>query len=200
MNILTDSLPDAVMVDGVVYPVNTSFKVCLRIMAACEDNELTNGEKATVMLRLLYGENIPANTEEALRMASKFLDGGDQERGKGKAEAANEGRLYSFVHDASYIFSAFKQSHDIDLEQEEQLHWWKFLTLFFDLNPDCFFHRLINLRRNLYRGKLTKEERELYLSIKHIVDLPVSSSEADREEDEFLRLLREGVEKRASTV
>jgi hypothetical protein len=127
-------------------------------------------------------------------MAIKFLDAG-VEQNQGDTAGEGEGRIFSFTQDATYIYSAIRQTHGIDLEQETYFHWWKFLALFYDLDPECFFHRIINLRRAKRKGKLTREEQEYYLRIKHIVDLPERFSP---EEDEFERLLREGDELRAA--
>ena len=191
MNILMDRLPSAVQIDEVAVPINTDFRVCLRIIIAMEDEELTTQEKLSVMLQLLYGNDIPANTTSAVEMGIRFLDAISGTTNGGQQEASNEGRLYSFSHDATYIFSAFRQSHGIDLEKED-MHWWKFVTLFMDLDSECFFCTLINLRRQRQKGKMTKEEREYYYRIRHIVDLPQSGRKLDPEEDEFMRLLQEG--------
>ncbi len=186
MNILTEQLPTAVEVDGVVHDLDTDFRTCLTIILAFEDAELTAQEKAMVMLELLYKE-APGNAQEACRLGVKFLDCGEEQGQRGDHD---DGRLYSFTQDAKYIYSAIKQSHGVDLETVDYLHWWKFCYLFLDLREDCFFHRLIHLRRQKNTGKLTKEERELYYKIRDIVDLPeVRSAEESAVADEFMRLL-----------
>ncbi|ADY54714.1 putative protein GP15 [Syntrophobotulus glycolicus DSM 8271] len=191
MNILTEQLPTAVEIDGAVYELDTDFRSCLNIILAFEDQELTDYEKQIVLLQLLYRE-IPENAKEACRLGVKFLDCGE-EQGEGGSHGDGAGRLYSFNQDAKYIYSAIKQSHGVDLETVDYLHWWKFCYMFLDLREDCFFHRLIHLRRQKNLGKLTKEERELYYKIQDIVDLPeVRTSEEKIVADEFMRLLNGG--------
>lgn len=188
MNILTEQLPTAVEIDGVVHELDTDFRTCLRIILAFEDMELTDQEKAMVMLSLLYRE-APANAQEACRLGVKFLDCGEEPRKSGGGH--DDGRLYSFAQDAKYIYSAIKQSHGVDLETVDYLHWWKFCYMFLDLREDCFFHRLIHLRRQKNTGKMTKEERELYYKIRDIVDLPeVRTVEEGAAADEFMRALK----------
>lgn len=188
MNILTGQLPTAVEIDGIVYDLNSDFRTCLSIILAFEDQELTNYEKQIVMLNLLYKE-IPGNSQEACRLGVKFLDCGDDQEDKGAHDDVT-GRLYSFEKDAKYIYSAIKQSHGVDLETVNYLHWWKFSYMFLDLREDCFFHRLIHLRRQKKLGKLTKEERELYYRIQDIVDLSeVRTNEEQKVADEFMKLL-----------
>lgn len=191
MNILTDLLPTAVEIEDTVYELDTDFRTCLTIIMAFEDLELTDYEKQMVMLDLLYKE-IPENIKEACRLAVKFLDCGEDPEAKESSDD-NAGRLYSFNQDAKYIYSAIKQSHGVDLETIDYLHWWKFSYMFLDLREDCFFNRLIHLRRQKNLGKLTKEEKELYYRIQDIVDLPeVCTAEEQQVADEFMRLLREG--------
>ena len=162
MSVLTEALPTSVEVDGRRYPIRSDYRVCLRIMEAFEDDALTSAEKQTVMLYLLYPE-IPENAA-------------------GACEAAK---------DARYIFTGVLQTHGVDLENIEYLHWWKFCYLFMDLREDCFFSRIVYYRTRRDKGKLTPEEREYCRSIRDILDLP-RPPEDTAVEDEFMRLLRGG--------
>ena len=203
MNTLIDKFPTKALIDGKVYELNTDFRNCLKIILAFEDDELLDFEKAEIMLRNLYGENIPKNTDEAIRKAIYFLDCGEEDDEK-KVGTSNSTRLYSFTKDAKYIYSAIKQTHGIDLESIEYLHWWKFVYLFLDLNPECFFCKIIDLRNKKKKGKLSKEERRLYIQLCDILELndkPKFTEEEQKEIDEFMELLKqaESKEKEAST-
>lgn len=203
MNNLIDKFPTKALIDGKVYELNTDFRNCLKIILAFEDDELLDFEKAEIMLRNLYGENIPKNTDEAIRKAIYFLDCGEEDEEK-KVGTSNSTRLYSFTKDAKYIYSAIKQTHGIDLESIEYLHWWKFVYLFLDLNPECFFCKIIDLRNKKKKGKLSKEERKLYIQLYDILELndkPKFTEEEQKEIDEFMELLKqaENKEKEAST-
>lgn len=167
MNVLVDKLPTSIEIDGKTYEINSDFRICLRIILMFEDPELVMPEKQILMLRLLYKE-IPSNIDQASRMAIRFLNCGEILT----EGTISENRLYSFEKDSKYIYSGIKQSHNIDLEQIEYMHWWKFALLFLDLREDCFFNKIIYLRSQKAKGKLTKEEKELYYSMKDIVDLP----------------------------
>lgn len=203
MNNLIDKFPTKALIDGKVYELNTDFRNCLKIILAFEDDELLDFEKAEIMLRNLYGENIPKNTDEAIRKAIYFLDCGEEDEEK-KVGTSNSTRLYSFTKDAKYIYSAIKQTHGIDLESIEYLHWWKFVYLFLDLNPECFFCKIIDLRNKKKKGKLSKEEKRLYIQLYDILELnnkPKFTEEEQKEIDEFMELLKqaESKEKEAST-
>ena len=151
MNILVDQFPESVEIDGVKCEIRTDYRYGLRAIMAFEDDELASLEKQYVMLNLLY-KQIPTNTEVALKKAIWFLDAGlESDGGSGL-------RLYSYSKDASYIFSAFRQTHGIDLETVK-MHWWKFVTLFMDLGADTVFTNLISLRKRVKTGKASKEEK-----------------------------------------
>lgn len=191
MNVLTDYLPEAVEIDGKVYDLDTDFRTGIDIMIAFEDPELITNEKMAVMIHLLY-KGIPENLEEACRQGIKFLDCGEEVR-EGSSTGSEPDRLYSFAKDSRYIYSAIKQSHGIDLEEVEYLHWWKFSYMFLDLREDCLFRQIIDLRQRRLRGKLTVEERNAWAERADILELPeYISPEEKAAGDEFMRLLNGG--------
>ena len=54
MNYLLEQMPQAVLIDGEAVPINTDFRICLRIIQALEDERLMEHEKLTVLITLLY--------------------------------------------------------------------------------------------------------------------------------------------------
>lgn len=169
MNILTESLPLAIEIDGIEYEINSGFRSCLRIILAFEDNELADAEKRMILLNNLY-KTMPHDITQAIKKGIRFLDGG-KDSGNGESNGESELRLYSFEQDASYIMAAFKQTHGIDLDAVE-MHWWKFLALFMDLGSETTFSSLVSLRKRVKTGKATKEERAVAREIKETFDLP----------------------------
>lgn len=158
MNILVDDLPEAIEIDGAEYPISFDFRTGLQCILDMESNDLADDEKAFLLLRRIYGNNIPEDVNEAVRLAVKFLDGGKEPEELATA-STNTGRVYSFEKDAALIYAAFQQTHGIDL-QKANLHWWQFLALFHDLGADTAFCNIVNLRRRISNGDATKEERE----------------------------------------
>ena len=79
MNPMLTRFPESVRIDGVRYPLNTDFRVGLRIMSAYEDPQLTRFERQVVLCRLLYQEQ-PSDFTQAVREGVRFLDGGEQPR------------------------------------------------------------------------------------------------------------------------
>ena len=172
MNIILDGLPEAVKIDGSAVKINTDFRVCLKILRAFEDERLTDSEKLTVLVTLLYPD-IPENTALAISQGLKFLNMGkepDMTRGKFP-------QIYSFEKDAQYIYTAFQSSFNIDLSRTEYLHWWAFRSLFADLG-ESFFNTLIGLRSRRRKGKLTKEEKEFVREHSELIEFEERHSKA----------------------
>lgn len=186
MNIILDGFPEIIEVAGKNVLINSDFKNCLRIIMAFEDEELTIVEKAGILLQLLYIDEIPQdNIQEAYEKGIIFLNCNDEAIG-----VNTETRLYSFEKDSKYIYSAIKASHNIELTKAE-LHWWQFCYLFFDIDKDCFFSKIIDYRSRWHKGTLSEEEVKFCQSIQDILFDEDSNVEDDQIVSEFMSILRE---------
>lgn len=188
MNILIDTLPTAVEIDGHEYRIDTDYRAAIRTILAYEDNDLTATEKTAILLENLYLD-VPDNIEQAFLLGIKFLNGGEPVESDPEAEAPQ--RLYSFSKDANLIFAAFQQTHGIDLANTEYLHWWHFLALFMDLGGETAFCNLISLRKRVKSGKASKEERRAAHEMGDMFDVPkidTRTMEEREKEAEFMRL------------
>lgn len=196
-NFLIEQFPDAIEIDGEVYAVNTDFRVGLQIMADFENPEFDQDEKGYLMLNRLY-RDLPENKgvefyQEALEKATKFLNAGD-EAGQ---DVDGKPRLYSFDKDARLIYSAFSQTHGVDL-QTADMHWWRFIALFMDLGADTAFNSMVNLRKRYHEGKLTDEEKKLVARLGNdfLLEQEESYEPLDPDEIAFIELLPEEDQKR----
>lgn len=183
MNALLNKFPTKIRIDNTDYEVNSDYRNCLKIILAFEDEELTIEEQYYIMLNLLYKE-MPENIELAIEKAILFLNCGEE------YEALESKRTYSFNKDSKYIYSAMNQTHNIDLESIEYLHWWKFVFLFMDVDKDCTFSYITSLRYKKNNGKLDNFDKKIWIEMREIVDLDYSNE--DEEESEFMRLLNGG--------
>ncbi len=185
--ILIDGLPTAIEVDGIEYDINADYQTGLKIIMAFEDNELTQYEKCTVLVELLYKE-LPHNLSEAIKQGIKFLDCGDNSQKSGNSDGI---RKYSFIQDDKYIYRAVDGVLQGRLSKGELVHWWEFVLGFMELPEDCFISKLIYLRTQKAKGKLSKEERELYYKIKDIVDLKEEYTHGEQKQiDEFMEAMK----------
>lgn len=194
MNILVQELPTAVEIDDQEVPINTDFRDCLRAILAFEDGELTATEKRLVLLAALY-PSPPPDLAAAFDLGVQFLNGGEPAPDKEPGP-----RLYSFAQDAGYIFAAFRQTHGIDLQQIDYMHWWAFLALFSDLGQDTAFCQLVALRKRVKTGRASKWERQMYQELGEAarLDEPDTRTADERARaGEFYKLVEEGKRKRA---
>ena len=95
-------LPKSLEIDNATYEINSDFRVALLIFQAFNDPELDQYCKALVCLKCLYKE-VPANTEQAIKKAMWFLDGGDTPKSQ------NQRKILDWEQDESIIFPAINK-------------------------------------------------------------------------------------------
>ena len=66
--------------------------------------------------------------------------------------------------------------------------------MFMDLKEDCFFNRILYLRRQKQKGKLTPDEQKTWYEMRDILDLESENpAESDDNLNEFLTALNGGI-------
>ena len=187
MNLLIEDAPTKIKVGDEICDIRYDYRTIIKTICALEDSSLTNSEKVYILLSNIY-KKIPEDKEKAARLACKFIDGGKEYDDK-KNNSNN--RIYSFLKDGNYIFTGINSTHHIDLSTEKNLHWWKFLALFLDMDTECFFSELIYFRKRKSEGKLTKEEKKKYKEIQDMVEIDENKSvKFSKEKQQFLNELR----------
>lgn len=175
-------LPTSLEVDGEQYEINTDFRIVLLIFEAYADKELSDYEKLVVCLNCLYKE-IPQDTEEAMKKAVWFLDGGNVPKSR-KAPV----KIIDWSYDESIIFPALNKVAGFETRSKDYLHWWTFLGYFSEVG-DGLLSQVMNIRGKRAKGKkLEKWERDFYNEHKELVDIkeklsPEQQAELDAEED-----------------
>jgi len=163
MNRLLQAAPDALEAAGARYKINPGYRAVLQVLAAFKDKELAEEDKVDILLYNLFLDlqKTPVASVAYLPQAFKmelaqkahwFLKCGDD-----KEKALGEKPVLDFQQDAQHIYNAFLKK-GINLDYED-LHWWHFMGHFSEL-PECFLTRLMYLRGQNNRGKLTKEEKQ----------------------------------------
>lgn len=141
-NILCDALPETVTLFSKEYPVFTSFKNWIRIYEILNDEHLSDEKKATEALRLCYRRELPPNIVSAFLGMLSFLNRGAEFSAPHRKDAPP---LFSFFGDADIIYSAFYSKYKIDLLKED-MHWFKFCSLFSSLSQDNAFRSVMDIR------------------------------------------------------
>lgn len=148
-------------------PIRYDFRSCLMIHLAYENAKLSQIEKQGILLGWFYYKT-PSDPWEGITQAIYFLNQEQEQEGE---EGEASPRVFSFEKDSAMIYSAFLQTHNIDLQTAE-LHWYQFLALFADLHPDTAFCQLRSLRYRLKTGKATREERQTAMEMEDLIYLP----------------------------
>lgn len=184
-NILLDSLPETVKVNGKEFSIDSDFRTCIILEKILDNKSLDSKHKVIELLDLFYGEDQPDSAEAAVGAIMKFYCCGEEPskaarpKKNGNVEIKPK-MIYSFEHDASYIFSAFLTQYGIDLNEIEYLHWWKFQALFRSLNDSNKIVEIMGYRAANLGEISNKKERERIAKLKRIYALPENLSREDK--------------------
>lgn len=187
MNILVDVLPSTLQVDGSTYAINTDFRIGIMFEQLMIDKTIQETEKPYLVLNLFFTEEIPPNIDEAIRQVLSFYSREDVTKPSDttKSEKVDNQvkRIYSFDHDDAYIYSAFLTQYGIDLQDIEELHWWKFKAMFTSLNEDLLFSKIMGYRSVKISNDMTSSDKKYYKKMKKVYALPDERTEEEKEAD-----------------
>lgn len=201
MNILTDGLPEHVLVGGKKYKINSDFRVSVLFEEMIQDKNITeeqqlfieelmnipefegDHEKARLLAKYnsglaLYYPVIPEDLDGAISQMLWFYQCGKTEEQKQSGKGKKQSQIYSFTYDADYIYAAFLEQYGKDLNSA-YLHWWKFTAMFSGLKEDCLISKIMGYRAADTAG-MDKEQKKFYKKMKEIYKLPGNISEEDR--------------------
>ena len=151
MNVLTDTLPKTVDINGHKYPINTDFRAGVTFELLMSANERN-------IFRLLapyFPDKFPEDVAGALRAVELFYCCGKLPEKDDKPQKNKV--AYSFEVDSEAIFADFWQYYNIDLSQEG-LHWWTFRALLYGLPEKSEFRHRIYYRTCDLKGLHKKEK------------------------------------------
>lgn len=180
MSILTDKLPDYVVVDGREYQVYTDYRNWVKIELMLSSGT-TTAEGLVEVLELCYVDVLPPSLDLALHGLYEFYTCGKKPSKKSHKPSKNKA-VYNFDVDAEYIYSAFLSQYQINL-QTADLHWWTFRSLFTALSEDNMFVKIMQYRA-MDLGKIKdKQQRAYYRTLKRKFALPDMRTAEQKERD-----------------
>ena len=175
-NILIDELPQTVTIDNKEFPISTNFRTFILFEMLLSDNSLSDRRKMEEMINLFFVEETPERiTEEVINSIIDFYRCGKQETRKQKAvrrTVKNKKKVYDFECDDAYIYAAFVSAYNIDLNEIDYLHWWKFKALFNGLPSDCEFVKIMGYRAADTTAIKDNKERSRILKLQALYALP----------------------------
>lgn len=155
--------PELITVNGVDYEINTNYRYALACFECINDMEISDIERAWGIIGILYKDE-PDDTEEALRLAVKYLECGKERK------PSTEKQDMDYEYDMHYIRASFRSDYSIDLNRVE-MHWWEFCELTQGLSDECALNRIRDLRNydlskvkdSKTRAKIIKAQEEVAL-------------------------------------
>lgn len=177
MSILIDSLPKTVSIDGMEYPIHTDFRAAINFELLMSGS-LEDYEKTEKALQIFYGDYVPVNLQAALDKILWFYTGGKDEVQK---ELGN--KTYFFDHDDEYIYSAFRDQYDVNLQTVDYMHWWEFLAMFKSLRDDNEISKIIGYRAVKIDSKMSKEQKAFYKKMKRMYAPKKDEEEVKRQKE-----------------
>ena len=147
-------LPVSVSVGGRDYSIRSDYRAILDIITALNDPDLTQEDRGAVMLGIFYPDEIPADVDAAIKECFRFIAGGEERPEKPGP------RLVDWSKDFRWIVSPINRmlGHDV---RSVQMHWWTFLSLYYEIPGDCTFAKIVHIREARAMGqKLDKADRD----------------------------------------
>lgn len=180
-NLLIDSLPETIIVEGKEFLINSGFRTFILLEQLLSDDTISDKEKVYQMIDLIFVEEYPNMTEEVMDKIIDFYRCGKQvikvkKRKQNQKKEIKSPKIYDFDYDDALIFAAFYQQYNIDLNEIEDMHWWKFKALFNSLNSDCEFVKIMGYRATDLSQIKDKKEKERIAKLKNLYSLPSNLS------------------------
>lgn len=172
-------LPKSLDVCGVTYDIRSDFRAVLDCCAALSDVDLTDDEKAIVVLDIMYPsfeEMPPEHYEEAIKQCFWFINCGAED-----GATQNAPKLVDWEQDFQYIVAPINHVVGREVRAIDYLHWWSFISAYYEIG-DCTFAQIVRIRDKKAKGKpLSKQDKEWYKQNRHLVDFKKVYSSKEKE-------------------
>lgn len=174
-------LPVSLRIAGEERKIRTDFRDILVIMEAFNDPELDMDEQFTVMLAVLYEEQLPDDDiPEAIEKALWFMDCGKTDDDKKPSP-----KVMDWGQDESILFPAINKVAGKEVRALEYMHWWTFIGYFMEVDEGTF-SMVTGIRQKKAKGKkLEKWEQEFYRNNRSLCDLKKKYSEEEQAEIDY---------------
>ena len=164
-----DNFPANVNVGGIKYPINSDYKIILRIIKIQNNDKYEQDTKNIACLELFFGVNVPV-PENAMEVLNWFLRCADPQ-----PEPSNSPSVMDYTFDGDFIYSSILQQYHIDIIRIPCLHWFDFCIMLDGLNETTPLSARIRTRTASEKGlkgddlfNLKRAKRRIALTNNHI--------------------------------
>jgi hypothetical protein len=173
------TLPTSVEVNGEVLDIYSDYRAVLDTLAALSDPELTDYDKANIILRNFYVEpkKITADTlNEAIEKCFWFISCGSDDK-----DTRKKPKVMDWEQDFQYIIAPINKIAGVEVRSLDYLHWWSFMGYYNEIG-ECTFQNIVSIRTKLKKGKaLDKSEREFYRNNRSMIDFKQTYTAAEND-------------------
>lgn len=185
MSIIIDDLSNILKERIGTIEFNTDFRVSILFELLMQERNISKKSKIIQSIKLYY-PNLDDITDysKAIDDILWFYRCGKELANSIKNSNNKEklNQIYSYEFDDNYIYSAFLQQYNIDL-QEVNLHWWKFKAMFDGLSKDTKIVEIMGYRATDLSKIKDKEEKARIKKLKNIYKIPDMRTREQKETD-----------------
>lgn len=184
INLLLDNI-DEIVKDRIKIDFDTNFRIGIAFEIMMQNPKYSMQAKTYQALKLFYPEmNKIKDTKKAIDDIIWFYScGKSEEKTSQKNRKDKNKQIYSYEFDNDLIYSAFKNQYNVDLEEIEYLHWWKFKAMFNGLKSDNRIVEIMGYRAMELSKIKDKDMKKHYKQLQEEYELPDMRSEEEKEED-----------------
>jgi len=177
-------LPISLNIGEIEYAINSDYRIGLILMVALSDPDLSSQEKAYILVKNLYCDEMPNELiGEAIKKATWYLDGG-------KEQKKQSYKVMDWEQDEAMIFASVNKIAGKEIRMVEYMHWWTFLGYFNEIGEGLYTNVLSIRQKKAKNKKLEKYERDFYNDNRSLIDLKTKISKEDQElKEKLLKLL-----------
>lgn len=183
MNLLLDDI-DELVKNKIKTEFNTDFRTVITFELLMQNPKYSIQAKTYQTLKLFYPKlEQVTDLEKALDNIIWFYGCDNKNKTSQNNENKKEKQIYSYEFDNELIYSAFKNQYNLDLEEIECLHWWKFKAMFNGLKSDNRIVEIMGYRAMDLSKIKDKEERKRYRKLQKLYALPDMRTQEQKESD-----------------
>ena len=184
INLLLDDI-DEIVKNRIKIDFDTNFRIGIAFEIMMQNPKYSMQAKTYQALKLFYPEiNQIKDFKKAIDDIIWFYScGKNEEKTSQKSKKNKNKQIYSYVFDNDLIYSAFKDQYNVDLEEVEYLHWWKFRAMFNGLKSDNRIVEIMGYRAVDLSKIKDKEMKKHRKQLQEEYKLPDMRSEEEKEKD-----------------
>lgn len=173
-------LPHVLQIDGRDRPVNTDYRDILNILAAFNDPDIGQEQKAHILLFNLFEDDYRQfeDAADAYKKAVWFIDGG-REFFNWRPSI----KIMDWEQDFPIIIPPINRIAGTEIRELKYLHWWTFLSYYMEIG-DCTFANVVRLREKLRKNqKIEKYEQDFLRNNRDMVMLKDRLSDNEKAQE-----------------